>query len=181
MIDRLSIEGKLKLCLVRHGETEENLSRILQGHLPGLLTNNGRQQVMLLRDKLPLKRFDVIVSSDLKRATDTVELLMGNQIAIPWEKTSLLREIDWGSVTGCKIEDVDFKHLPKDVETKEALFERAKRASQYLIETHAGKSVLLVSHGLFLRSLIANLTNVAICQLHTVRRMENCESRWLVL
>lgn len=171
----------MKLCLVRHGETEENLARILQGHLPGTLTSNGRRKAMALREELNLEEFDAIVSSDLKRVTDTVELLVGHQTDIPWEKTTLLREIDWGSLTGRKIGDVNFKHLPIDVETKEELFERAKRASLYLKERYSGKSVLIVSHGLFLRSLIANLTDVPISRLHTIKRMENCEVRWQVL
>ena len=33
------------LYIVRHGQTEENQQRILQGHLPGVLTEEGRRQV----------------------------------------------------------------------------------------------------------------------------------------
>ena len=66
----------LRLCLVRHGETEENLQRLLQGHMPGTLTANGKQQAVLLRDRLCLDNFDVILSSDLKRVTDTVRILL---------------------------------------------------------------------------------------------------------
>ena len=62
----------MTLCLIRHGETEENLKRILQGHLPGSLSDTGKKQAAELKDKLCLNDFDSIVSSDLKRATDTV-------------------------------------------------------------------------------------------------------------
>lgn len=169
----------MRLCLVRHGETEENLARLLQGHLPGTLSDNGKRQAMNLKQNLNLEDMDVIVSSDLKRVTDTVEILLGGRTDIPWQKIPLLREIDWGSMTGMKIADVDFKHLAKDVETREMLYERAAHARDYLLEHFVEKRVLVVSHGLFLRSLIAVLGNVPLEKLHTIPRMQNCECRWL--
>ena len=173
-------EKTLNICLVRHGETEENLARILQGHLPGTLTENGKQQTVSLRTQLKITEFDAIISSDLKRVTDTVEILLdGNDIA--WKKSATLREIDWGSMTGMKIEGTDFKQLAKDVETREMLYERAKQVANDLLEKYVGKTILVVSHGLFLRSLIANLTNVPIHQLHTIKHMKNCEARWLTI
>lgn len=54
----------MRLCLVRHGETEENLARLLQGHLPGTLSDNGKRQAMNLKQNLNLEDMDVIVSSD---------------------------------------------------------------------------------------------------------------------
>lgn len=40
------------LYLARHGETEENVAQILQGHLPGHLTERGRNQAVQLRNTL---------------------------------------------------------------------------------------------------------------------------------
>lgn len=54
----------MRLCLVRHGETEENLARLLQGHLPGTLSDNRKRQAMNLKQNLNLEDMDVIVSSD---------------------------------------------------------------------------------------------------------------------
>ena len=159
-------EYTLKICLVRHGETEENLAHILQGHLPGTLTENGKNQAIRLREQLNLNQFDIIISSDLKRVTDTVEILLDGGTKI-WEKSVLFREIDWGSMIGQKIEEVNFKKLAEDVETREMLYNRAKQAAKELQANYAGKTILVVSHGLFLRSLIANLTNVPIQNLHT--------------
>ena len=171
-------EYTLKICLVRHGETEENLAHILQGHLPGTLTENGKNQAIRLREQLNLNQFDIIISSDLKRVTDTVEILL-NGITKIWKKSKLLREINWGSMTGQKIEEVNFKKLAEDVETREMLYNRAKQAAKELQANYAGKTILVVSHGLFLRSLIANLTNVPIQNLHTIKHLKNCEARWL--
>lgn len=169
----------MKVCLVRHGETEENLARILQGHLPGTLSDNGRHQALELREQLQLDDFDLIVSSDLKRVTDTVDILLNGRENIPWQTTPLLREIDWGSMTGMKIADVNFKHLAEDVETREMLFERAIRARDYLLTHFVDKQLLVVSHGLFLRSLIAAFEEIPFDRLHTIPHMQNCECRWL--
>ena len=38
----------LTIYLARHGQTEENLSRIFQGHLPGHLTEEGKRQAIAL-------------------------------------------------------------------------------------------------------------------------------------
>ena len=134
-------------------------------------------QVVSLRSQLDLNDFDVVLSSDLKRVTDTVELLLeGKQIK--WFQWPVLREIDWGSLTGMKIADVNLKQLPADVETKEMLYDRAGKVADILRSEYAGQMVLLVSHGLFLRSLIAHLTGVPIGQLHTVNRLGNGEARW---
>ena len=84
----------ISLYLARHGQTEENMARIFQGHLPGRLTVEGISQAEVLRDSLKRIPLDAVVSSDLKRCMDTAEIVMEGR-ELPWETTSLLREIDW--------------------------------------------------------------------------------------
>lgn len=175
----MKANNDMRICLVRHGETEENVARLLQGHMPGVLTENGRLQAERLRENLQIDDFDIILSSDLGRVAETVEILLDGRTDIPWHKNTLFREIDWGSMTGMKISDADFKHLAADVETREMLYERAGRAAAFLHAEYAGKTVLVVSHGLFLRSLTAQLTGVAIDKLHTIERLGNCDIRWI--
>ena len=88
----------MNVFLARHGQTEENLSRIFQGHLPGHLTEEGKRQAVALGESLKDIALDAIVSSDLQRVVDTVRLAVGNR-DLPWEKNALFREIDWGSWT----------------------------------------------------------------------------------
>ena len=134
---------------------------------------------MDLKQNLNLEDVDVIVSSDLTRVTDTVDILLDGRMDISWLRNPLFREIDWGSMTGMKIADVDFKHLAKNVETREMLYERAARARDYLLKHFVGKRVLVVSHGLFLRSLIAVFEGIPLDKLHTIPHMKNCECRWV--
>lgn len=57
----------ITLYLARHGQTEENIARIFQGHMPGTLTVEGIAQAEALRDTLRNISLDAVVSSDLKR------------------------------------------------------------------------------------------------------------------
>lgn len=60
-----------KLLLIRHGETVDNVNRIMQGQTPGKLTENGINQARSLGAELSQKHIDAFVSSDLQRAVDT--------------------------------------------------------------------------------------------------------------
>ena len=82
----------ITLYLARHGQTEENIARIFQGHMPGTLTVEGIAQAEALRDTLRNISLDAVVSSDLKRCVDTARIAVEGR-NLPWEKTVLLREI----------------------------------------------------------------------------------------
>ena len=120
----------ITIYLARHGQTEENISRIFQGHLPGHLTEEGKQQAVELGKRLRDIPLDAILSSDLQRVIDTVRLAVGDR-NLPWQTTPLLREIDWGSWTGLPLDSVDRTHLPADAETREMLYERAGMSGIY--------------------------------------------------
>lgn len=157
------------LTLVRHGETEENVAHILQGHLPGHLTPRGIAQAKALRQQLASEHFDVMLASDLRRAVDTA-LILAPAVGLTPELTPLLRERDWGSLTGHSIAGLDTHNFPPDVETVEALFVRARRFLQTVTVCYAGLSVLAVTHGLFARVIRAAVTGKTI---RDIPRMDN--------
>ena len=77
----------ITLYLARHGQTEENMTRIFQGHMPGTLTVEGIAQAEALRDTLRDISLDAVVSSDLKRCVDTARIAVEGQ-KLPWRKRS---------------------------------------------------------------------------------------------
>lgn len=168
------------IYLARHGQTEENLMRIFQGHLPGTLTADGIEQAQNLGKELEGIQIDCILSSDLKRVVDTVNYAIADR-NLPWEKTKLLREIDWGKWTGLKIDSVDKQNPPEDAETKEMLYERGKRIVEYIKEKYFGKNVLVVAHGLINRSIQAHILGVDINELYNIQHMKNAEVRKFTL
>ena len=93
-------------------------------------------------------------------------------------KTPILRERDWGEVTGKKITDIDTYDFPPSVETVEHIFERAATFINMLLHDYDGKRILAVSHGLFSRALQACNMGKTIRE---VPRMKNAEVRLLEL
>ena len=166
----------ITLYLARHGQTEENLKRIFQGHLPGVLTEEGKQQAVELGEALEEIELDAVISSDLKRVTDTVKIALGDRY-LPWTTTPLLREIDWGSWTGQFLNAVNRRNPPADVETWEMLYERAGLFLDYVRRNYAEMRVLAVAHGQINKAIQARLEHVAVKNMNAIPLMRNGEAR----
>ncbi len=92
--------------------------------------------------------------------------------------TKLLRERDWGSATGCLIKDVKEKGVPEDAEALHIMYQRAEKCLEYIKEKFNEMTLIVVSHGLFLRVLQAVVLG---CDKSQVPRMENAEIRKMEL
>lgn len=143
-----------KLYLIRHGETIGNVEHIMQGQMPGELTEKGIAQAEALRDKFADVYFDAFISSDLKRASETCRIIAGPH-DLPVITTPVLRERDWGELTGKPVPATFDREWPASVETEEQIKERARRFIKYVTEQYPGKVVLAVGHGLMNRALQA--------------------------
>ena len=167
-----------KLYLVRHGETEENVKHILQGHMPGTLTQQGIEQAKEAVSQISDTAFDVCLCSDLKRCVDTVNILLEQRKDVPVIFSKLLRERDWGSITGVVVDREKGVEMPADVESLPAIRSRAKVFLDYVLQHYDGKNVLVVSHGFMLRIIQAVWRNV---EHKEIVPMKNVEIRELVL
>jgi len=165
------------LYLVRHGETVDNVAKILQGQQQGELTHLGIRQIEELAVSLSELHFDAIVSSDLRRAYDSA-LIIGGHMDLPVLTTPLLRERDWGDFTGRFIPSLKGLPLPDNVENMDDLLNRAKFFLEWIKTNYSGKIVLAVGHGII---------NKAIQSVHygkmtrEIPKMDNAEYRVLYL
>jgi probable phosphoglycerate mutase len=151
-----------KLCLIRHGETDWNSEQRLQGHTDIPLNAKGalqaRQMAQALKDiKLA---FDVLYTSDLKRAADTANAVV-ELFGVEAQVDSALRERHFGALQGLPISeapilrpDIWQPHISRDLEHEleggESIQQfalRVQAALEKIQERHAGKTVLIVSHG----------------------------------
>jgi probable phosphoglycerate mutase len=89
-----------RIMLVRHGESEWNSVRRLQGQADIGLSRLGEEQAKRLRPVIEALSPDKAVSSDLERARRTAALLGYPEAAV----FSALREIDVGDWTGTEVE-----------------------------------------------------------------------------
>ena len=92
----------LKIYLIRHAESLGNKKGINLGSDIDLrLSPRGKEQVQKLADYLRNKKITEIYSSDLKRASETAEII-AQKFNLPVKKTELLREMKIGKWAGEK-------------------------------------------------------------------------------
>ena len=164
------------LYLVRHGETYDNERQIMQGQTPGELNPTGIRQAETLGRQLADVHFDAIVASDLWRSIQTARIVAephGMEVVT----TPLLRERDWGSFTGRFIPDLqDIKPWPDDIETLQAMKDRAGRFLDFIRQTYPNQTVLAVGHGIINKAIQAVFFHK---EMHEIEKMKNAEVRIL--
>lgn len=164
-----------EIYLVRHGETFDNARQVMQGQMQGELNEKGRKQARQVAERLAKEHFDAIVASDLHRSIQTAEIIASPH-GLPVRTTPLLRERDWGSFTGRFIPDLKHEVWPDDIESEEALLQRAREFLIYITTTWPDSRVVAVGHGIFNKAILAVY---AQCAMREVARMMNCEIRVL--
>lgn len=140
----------VKLVYFVHGTTTDNLTDIATGWAPGKLSELGIKQSKELKDHIKKQgfKFDVVFTSDLKRAVDSAKLThSGETIKIIRDKR--LRECNYGDWTrksaDWKITEFIDKKYPngesyKDVE------KRIREFLKYLLDNYSDKTVGIVAH-----------------------------------
>ena len=163
------------ILLVRHGETVDNARQIMQGQTQGELNDKGRDQARQVAQRLACEQLDAVVASDLRRAIQTAEII-ATLHGMTVQTTPLLRERDWGGFTGRFIPELKGEVWPEDIESEEALLERARQFLIYITATYPGKRVVAVGHGIINKAILAVY---AQCPMREVQRMLNAEVRVL--
>lgn len=172
-----SFRMKTILYLARHGETVDNMNKIMQGQTQGQLNENGINQARQLAEELKGKHIDAFVASDLKRSVDTCRIVAEPHHA-EVRTTPLLRERDWGSFTGRYIPDLKDEVWPDDIEPLDALKERSRKFLEFIRREYPGKTVLAVGHGITNKAIQAVYFNK---EMKDIPRMTNAEVRILEL
>lgn len=165
------------LYLVRHGETVDNASHIMQGQTQGELNEEGRKQASVVADEMSGMHIDAFISSDLKRAYDTCKIIASPHGA-DVVTTPLLRERDWGSFTGKFIPDLKNAEWPDDIEPIDALKQRASDFLAYVKVNYPNQTVLAVGHGIVNKAIQSVFYSK---DMKDILPMRNAEVRKLVL
>ena len=165
------------LYIVRHGETVDNVAKIMQGQRPGKLNATGVQQIEELAESLRDVRFDAVVASDLQRSYDSAMIIASKRM-MDVVTTPLLRERDWGDFTGRYILDLKGLPMPDNVETMDEMLKRARRFLDWVRERYDGQTVLAVGHGIINKAIQAVHYDLPTCE---IPKMSNAEYRILQL
>lgn len=165
------------LLLTRHGETVDNANHIMQGQTQGLLSDLGRRQAAEVAERLAREHIDRFISSDLRRAIETC-LIIAKPHNAAITTTPLLRERDWGGFTGRYIPDLKDEPWPDDIETIDALKNRARQFIKLIRDDCPDKTVLAVGHGIINKAIQAVLYDK---EMRDIKPMLNAEVRTLLL
>jgi broad specificity phosphatase PhoE len=148
-----------EILLARHGETDWNRARRVQGQTDRPLNDEGRRQAAELARSLAGEHLDAVYASDLLRALDTARVVAEPRgldvVTLPE-----LRERDFGTWEGLTDAEIleRFPHARTapwgDAETREQLAARVIAAVDEIVERHAGGRVLIVSHGGPIRAVL---------------------------
>lgn len=132
-----------------HGTTTDNEVGLATGWLPGTLSKRGKQQTLELGKTLANLPFDVLFSSDLRRAIDSAILLFGHDAMILQDKR--LREANYGDWNGKPhtFKDTLDEYINTPFPNGESYCDVEDRMRQFcndLRATYDGKHLAIVSH-----------------------------------
>jgi len=166
------------IYLTRHGQTEWNKVRRMQGWQNAPLTQLGKKQAAQLGKRLNTVLFDSVYSSDSDRAYHTAEIITQNRNQ-EINKIAALREISLGEWEGRLITEFE-KSNPTEYEnfwksphlyassTGENFFDVKDRvipAIEKIIHQHQQECVLIVAHTVVVKIILAYFDNEPIQKL----------------
>lgn len=148
------------ICIVRHGETDWNAQGRLQGREDTELNDSGRHQAQKIAAYLSGGHWDAVISSPLKRAYETAQII-ARILAVPEiEVEEQITERDYGEASGLWPEDRRSR-FPESIpgqEDFELLRQRAMSALKRIVNDHLGKRIVVISHGALTNSILYTLS-----------------------
>ena len=171
-----------KIYMFRHGQSTFNTKGIIQGHTDGsLLTDLGRQQAVEAGKKLADKNISLIISSPLKRAKETAELV-NTSVKAEICTDNCFIEVNVGEAEGItyleaikrygefyrnwRSNDEKFLDIAiKGGETKRQVRQRIFEGLKKYADTN--KNIAVAGHGIILSQTLAGLG-------HDAREVDNC-------
>jgi probable phosphoglycerate mutase len=157
--------GMTSLIVIRHGETDWNRQHRFQGQIDVPLNELGLEQARRLGLRLAAEPIDLMIVSDLLRARQTAQAVadaQGQASVVQPLFEPLWREQGFGILEGLDVPTIKQRHadlwaqwlhheadyaLPQGGESNTAFHARVMQAMQILLARHAGRRVVVVTHG----------------------------------
>jgi broad specificity phosphatase PhoE len=172
------------LYVVRHGETNWNRERRLQGHLDVPLNRIGLAQAHALARYFEDRSLSRVLTSPLRRASVTAAIL-AELAHCPLEQAGELAEIHHGAWQGLTSDDIQAQSpdlwaqwkaqpsrtQPPGAESVSAVWERVDRLLQRLPRD---EDLCLVTHGVVSQALVARLMGLDPDAIFTITQLNGC-------
>lgn len=155
------------ICL-RHGATDWNRQGLFQGRTDNPLNDTGIAQAHEAAAKLAAIELAHVVSSPLRRAVQTAEIIAtvaARSVTLDHD----LIELDFGSFEGQPVRELMLRHgknnaqglvdmLPADAEPWDDVASRAIRSIRQWLDRHPEQEILFVCHDAVMQSMAQRLT-----------------------
>ena len=139
----------MKLYIIRHGETAWNVEGRLQGQTDTELNENGVRLAKVTAEGLKNIPFDLGISSPLRRAKHTAELVLAGR-NVPLTTDDRLMELSFGSWEGLGCRANNFE-IPSEH------FDDFYRDPFHFCPAGDGETILIATHGCCMRALLRNV------------------------
>lgn len=164
-----------RIVFLRHGRTEWNDTRRLQGQADVELDRVGLKQAQSAAHALSNREFTAVYSSDLQRAAVTARAV-ADVLGLRVEMDKRLQEINVGAWSGKTRSEVetefpqyaswyaegrDFRRSETG-ETEADMLKRAMPAIDRILTRHAGEEVLVVGHGFLFSKLLQHVLQLPV-------------------
>ncbi|MDR5812360.1 MULTISPECIES: histidine phosphatase family protein [unclassified Caballeronia] len=151
-----------QVLFIRHGETDWNRLKRIQGHVDIPLSAHGVQQAEQLGARLAREgRLDAVYSSDLQRARQTAHPF-ADALGLEIRLSEGLRERFFGAFQAHDSDEINEKFPaeyiewqtrdpgfspPGDGESQRVFYHRVVHAMEPIVAAHAGGRIAVVAHG----------------------------------
>ncbi len=153
--------------LFRHGETEWNVEKRIQGRGNSPLTRNGISQLQLWAAALQESSWQRILVSPQLRAVQTAEIFNAS-LKLPVTVADGLQEQNWGDWEGATLQDLQtrqakelqtqieagWEFTPPNGESRRRVLARAKEVLDTAADSWPGDNILIISHQSVIKCLI---------------------------
>lgn len=187
----LTSPGPTRLCFVRHGETDWNAGKRIQGQLDVPLSAVGHAQARATANALRDEGLVAIYSSDLMRARQTAEAA-AHLGQVPLQLATGMRERHYGVFQGLTYAEAEVRypaeyaqHKARDVRFAppggESLLDLAARLEEScneIVHRHAGAAVAIFTHGGVLDLIYRQAAGMALTAPRDFA-IPNCAISWV--
>jgi len=169
------------VILVRHGETEWNLSGRIQGHSDSAMTTLGGEQGRRVAERLAGENVTAVYASPASRARDTGELIAAPH-GLAVQLVEELRERCYGRYEGLTVAQIREQDraagerwlphphreqlAPPGGETQPEMSRRVMTALREIVARHPGETVVIATHGGPIKSAIFAILEIPITSWH---------------
>ena len=152
-----------KIYIVRHGKTDWNVKGLLQGSADIEINEEGIEQAHELAKLINFDEIDVCICSPLKRTRKTAEILIGDKKDIIYD--DMIVERGFGDFEGKPINfdfiapqwDYKLNDSSNNIESLQDCLARADKFLKKIKKEYPNKTILIISHGTFIKALHFNL------------------------